>query len=172
MKRCVVRPSALFGRLGLPASILAIAAFGPGQALASQPGVHLDPGSPAGKQYAIALSTARGSGGQPAALFGTGIVPVERSAAGGGATAHTPATGGRQSAPVPRAHQRVHRIVHAPTRIGVTAPNRIGVTEALRSPSSGPSGVVVGVIAPAILLVLAAFVAAGRSVAVRSRRST
>jgi hypothetical protein len=32
--------------------------------------------------------------------------------------------------------------------------------------------VVVGVIAPAILLVLAAFVAAGRSVAVRSRRST
>ncbi|MGI8559333.1 MAG: hypothetical protein ACR2ND_13700 [Solirubrobacteraceae bacterium] len=61
-----------------------LAAASPGQALALEPGVHVDPGSPAAKEYAFPLSSARGiSGGSPGAtakgspaapaLFGAGI---------------------------------------------------------------------------------------------------
>ena len=52
-------------------------------ARASDPGVHLDPGSPAGKEYAIPLEQARGSSGSGpggAALFGAGIRPAAKLA--------------------------------------------------------------------------------------------
>lgn len=49
-------------------------------AIAAQPGVHIDPGSPAGKQYAIPIVSARGeaggqTGSQSPPAFGVGITP-------------------------------------------------------------------------------------------------
>ena len=61
-----------------------------------EPGVHVDPGSPAAKEYALPLNQARQTGSaspsQPGAegsLFGAGIKPP--GAGGGG---HTPGAGG------------------------------------------------------------------------------
>jgi hypothetical protein len=66
---------------------------------AAQPGVHVDPGSPAGKEYALPLDQARRDGGSAgaghksqsgrSALFGEGIKPSPGHGAGktgGGAT--------------------------------------------------------------------------------------
>ena len=165
MKRSLARPSALFARFGLPATILAVGLFGPGQALALEPGVHFDPGSPANKQYAIALGTARGSSGDgPSPLFGSGIVPSHSSVARGGA----PGQARSKGALPPGATQRVSPVPRAAQR----ARSGSLLADALHSPSSGLSGVAVGVIAPAILLVLGALVAAGRRIAVRPGRST
>jgi hypothetical protein len=79
----------LAGTLGLP-----------GAALAQEPGVHLDPGSPAGKEYAIPLAEGRAEGAgttkQRAAAdtpFGVGITPR-----GGGGTGG-PKPGGRGGGP-------------------------------------------------------------------------
>jgi len=58
-----------------------------------QPGVHLDPNSPAAKQYAIPLATARGAtpgSGATGALFGSGI-----SSAGGRSAGKSVARGRR-----------------------------------------------------------------------------
>jgi hypothetical protein len=78
---------------------VALAAGGPST------GVHVDPGSPAGKQYAIPITSARGetsdnlsgSGSANPPLFGSGVTPPSS----GGASATT--TGGSQS---PRATDR------------------------------------------------------------------
>jgi hypothetical protein len=93
---------------------LAIALVGtwavPGPAAALEPGVFVDPGSPAGKEYSVPLSVLRGSAsGHPAVedeaqpLFGIGITPVR---AGGAAPARehgrpdrTAAGGGGPTAP-------------------------------------------------------------------------
>lgn len=75
-------------------------------AIAAGNGVHADPGSPAGKQYAIPIPTARSeaAGGQGAAgsanppIFGVGVTPGGAAASAGGATTGTRAgrgTGGR-----------------------------------------------------------------------------
>jgi hypothetical protein len=71
---------AVCGTLGLP-----------GTALAQDPGVHFDPGSPAGKEYAIPLAEGRAEGAgttnQRAAAntpFGAGIVPPGGGAGPGG----------------------------------------------------------------------------------------
>lgn len=79
-------------------------------AIAAGNGVHVDPGSPAGKQYAIPIPTARSeaAGGQGATgsanppLFGVGVTPggaaASAGASSGGATTGTRAarkTGGR-----------------------------------------------------------------------------
>ena len=56
-----------------------------------EPGVHVDPGSPAGKEYALPLSQARQTGGQgnganaEGTLFGAGVKPP-----GGGPAAGAP----------------------------------------------------------------------------------
>jgi hypothetical protein len=83
-------------RLAIAALAPALAATAPAVPALAQSGVHVDPGSPAGKEYALPLDQARrdagGGGGrqsgQPgssssgsAALFGQGIKPV-RSAGG------------------------------------------------------------------------------------------
>jgi hypothetical protein len=78
----------------------ALVLWAPTPALASgglPPGVHVDPGSPAGKQYQIPIPSARnetagatGGGNSNAPLFGVGITP---SAAGGA----PPATAGAAS---------------------------------------------------------------------------
>jgi hypothetical protein len=106
-------------RAGVAAlAISGVAAFAPG-ASALEPGVHVDPGSPAAKEYALPLSQARQTGSEPSShtssegtLFGAGIKPPGaggpprsgdkrpgasgRSAAqgGGGSSAATGAGGG------------------------------------------------------------------------------
>jgi hypothetical protein len=68
---------------------LAFAVFFAASALAVAPGVTIDPGSPAGQQYAFPLSVLRGQGaGNPAPgpgstvpLFGVGVTPATRKTA-------------------------------------------------------------------------------------------
>lgn len=64
------------------------------------PGVHVDPKSPAGEQYAIPLSTARGGptgSGDSGAMFGAGIRqhPASTPQASGGTASNTSDTGQR-----------------------------------------------------------------------------
>lgn len=88
--------------IGLPLLALLAALLGAGAPLADalEPGVHIDPRSPAAKEYALPLEQARrtGAGGSPgegsqgeAGLFGAGIRPH-----GGDHGAH--GTGSRQAA--------------------------------------------------------------------------
>jgi hypothetical protein len=75
-------------------------AFGQG-ATDLEPGVHVDPGSPAAKEYALPLNQARRTGAAPAshesppeaALFGAGIKPPGSS----GPPRSGPGSGGRAS---------------------------------------------------------------------------
>ena len=69
---------------GLIALVISPAALASGSGL--QPGVHVDPGSPAGKEYQIPLSGARSetagsgqSGSQNPPLFGVGVTPAAPS---------------------------------------------------------------------------------------------
>lgn len=84
-----------------------------------EPGVHLDPGSPAEKQYVLPLSQARQTGQtgsarqqQGGGLFGAGITPPR---GGGGGTSR----GSVQSAAVPSPGPRGARGAHS--RAGSTA---------------------------------------------------
>jgi hypothetical protein len=100
------------------ATALAVAALGT-PAAATPPGVHVDPNSPAGKEYAIPLAAARdlggGSGGSngPAAsrpLFGAGIMPRTRSGHSGTGTrsgrgSQEPASDSPEHEPAPRRSQ-------------------------------------------------------------------
>jgi hypothetical protein len=68
------------------------------------PGVHLDPGNPTSKEYAIPLATARGGGGRSAGgqLFGAGVRPGGSSGGGsppptiGGGRVSRASSGGRR----------------------------------------------------------------------------
>ena len=86
--------------MALAALASACLAASPGSAGALEPGVHVDPGSPAAKEYALPLNQARqtgqpsanaagSSGSEPssgeASLFGAGIKPP-RGGSGSGAT--------------------------------------------------------------------------------------
>lgn len=74
-----------------------------GPASAQEPGVFIDPDSPAGKEYAIPSEEARRTGtdgprkgaDRPAPLFGTGVTPASGDGSGGGGDA---APGGSESA--------------------------------------------------------------------------
>src|SRR4051812_19082119 len=67
--------------------------FAASSAAAQTPGLHVDPDSPGGKEYAIPLDQARGqgatgtpqdsTGSTPAKLFGEGIEPAGSDAGGG-----------------------------------------------------------------------------------------
>jgi hypothetical protein len=97
-------------RVGLVA--LAIGCAGPfaGTAWGLEPGVHVDPGSPAAKEYALPLNQARQTGSEPSShsssegtLFGAGIKPPgaggsprsphKRPGASGRGAANAPGTG-------------------------------------------------------------------------------
>jgi hypothetical protein len=80
----------------------------PGAALAQEPGVHFDPGSPSGKEYAIPLAEGRAEGAgtknQRAAgdvPFGVGISPPGRGDGpdGGGGPGGGSGPGGGQAGP-------------------------------------------------------------------------
>lgn len=93
-------------RLGagaLAGAVGVIAWLAPAQALAHgpvPPGVHIDPGSPANKQYQIPIPAARqetsgstGSGNASSPpLFGVGITSGSVASSGGGTTSHARAT--------------------------------------------------------------------------------
>src|SRR5438270_9567458 len=114
----------------------------PAAASALEPGVHLDPGSPAEKQYVLTLNQARQTGGRSkstspsstsgsagsgsrssSSLFGSGITPPK---GGGGA--------GQSSNATSRPHSRTAPGAPAP----VTIPT--SVLRATRSQDSGGDG--------------------------------
>src|SRR4051812_2484046 len=85
-------PSSIADVRGMPAMFVLSALIAPGSAVAAQPGVTYDPRSPAGKEYALPLDSARGVGtgsnagtspGRPRAeappVFGAGITPAQPS---------------------------------------------------------------------------------------------
>jgi hypothetical protein len=120
--------------------VVAAALAGPGVAAAAPAnGVHIDPGSPAGKQYAIPLGQARAGGAQGNAaavgssqLFGAGIT-----------SANTGPTS-RDTAPVEaRSAQRASRPRHAPSSAAAhkRAPVAIIPVSKLVSASGNSSGV-------------------------------
>src|SRR5438445_13113075 len=91
--------TAIFSRVGVAgmSTIGALVVLAAGSSSASaraaadlEPGVHVDPGSPAAKQYALPLGQARRTGaaastrgGYSAALFGAGIKPPAGSGGAG-----------------------------------------------------------------------------------------
>jgi hypothetical protein len=182
---------------GLILALLALAL--PDVALAHKPpsGVHVDPGSPAAKEYSIPLSSARGAPAGSASsgqLFGAGIT---RGSGGGGGGA-APSGGGAsptaasspQASPSPAApaspaapthHARAHpktaashrtqSVAPAPLAAGAAAANAIPPSLKVLHPSSG-SGVawMLGVAALVLLIGgLGAFVLRGRSRRVDAR---
>src|SRR5947208_2692244 len=77
---------ACLGRAGIAACFVLGALTAPSAALAADPGVHVDPNSPAGKEYAVPLQQARDIGGSRTSpeLFGAGITPSVRVAQASG----------------------------------------------------------------------------------------
>jgi hypothetical protein len=155
--------SARHGVLGM--LVVAATLAGPGVAAAAPArGVHIDPGTPAGKQYAIPLGQARSTGAPShvaaagsAQLFGAGITSSEPSAA----THPTGAAGGRttrRSAPSPAAGK--------PPAVKPAAVAIIPVRKLLGSGPGESSGVWWMLAAGALVLVLG-----GLGGAVLARRS-
>lgn len=86
------------------ALILAVAGgwVGAAPSAALEPGVFVEPGSPAGKEYTIPLSALRGAasghaalGDQPQPLFGIGITPARGASAARGAGTERSGSAGR-----------------------------------------------------------------------------
>lgn len=69
-------------------------------ALGLEPGVHIDPGSPAAKEYALPLNQARQTGANPSgpngseSSFGAGIKPPTSGGSGGSGAAGAGSVGG------------------------------------------------------------------------------
>ncbi len=98
-----------------------------GPAAAVEPGVFVDPGSPAGKEYGVPLSQLRGAasghapvGNQSPPLFGIGISPPGDT--GSAAPSGTPRGGSRQS--------RRGRATSGRLRASATLPGGVGATGA------------------------------------------
>jgi hypothetical protein len=96
--------------------VLGVLLFLPHAAVAASsglgPGVHVDPGSPAAKEYAVPLGSARGGTPTPGAgsgqLFGAGITKADASSSAGGYVA--PSSGSSsQPASGTSHHPRRHR---------------------------------------------------------------
>ena len=139
----------------LVAGAVATGAWVPAAA-AAEPGVHIDPSSPAGKEYALPVDQARrdaggsatqggsGSHGGQGDLFGAGIGP---SGGGGGGTGagHTGghATGGSHGS----AKAATRHASGGSPGSGPTAGNRVS------SPNSGSSdGALIGIVGGVLLL--------------------
>jgi hypothetical protein len=106
-RSCRLASLALVALLGLPGT--ALAAGSPTN------GVHADPGSPAGKEYAIPLSSAGGGSGASSggSLFGRGITKASTTASH---TASGATVSGHSSASTkPRRHAKAH---HAAVKRG------------------------------------------------------
>lgn len=111
------------------------------------PGVHVDPGSPAAKEYAIPLGQARagGSAGGSSTPFGTGITP----AAGSGTTAAP--RGGITQTPRPNPGSTVpppvtsnSPVARTPLGAGPSAAPHAGRTPLITAPAVAPADKVLG----------------------------
>jgi hypothetical protein len=137
-----------------------------------EPGVQVDPGSPAEKEYVLPLNQARqtGSGGSKGGgsggLFGAGVKPPSGGSGGGSAGAGATGGGGRSSSGR-SSHGRVRATASAPAQ--VSAPLPASVLRAERSQdSSAGSGSWLALLGGGLgVLVLAAF---GGTVLRHSRR--
>jgi hypothetical protein len=144
-------------------------AFGSGAPV--QPGVHVDPGSPAAKEYAVPLGSARGAstpnGPGSEKLFGSGITPGAASTPSAGSTAPPASTPVHADSQRHHARKRAHRserrkVVHSAHKASVKALVPVTV---LDSGSSGGAGIVWMLAAAALVLGvggLGAFVVARR----------
>jgi hypothetical protein len=162
--------------LALPAAAAAGGATGP------QAGVHVDPGSPAAKEYAIPLGQARANGGGSSGsgsgqLFGSGITRASASSAPNRGQQPTSASAGtaRSTHRVARAGAQAHRRV--PGRVAVHArAGRAGApggpaqaSRVLGSGSGAGSGLIWMLAAAALVLALGG--AGGAALARRGRRA-
>ena len=116
-----------------------------------QPGVHVDPGSPAGKEYQIPVAGARGEtggGGQTGSssppLFGVGVTPGSPST--GSTTASPGSTAAGSPAASPSAASSATRVSHSRSssrkRLVVASSSPVGgeAVSAVSPPSAaGPS---------------------------------
>ncbi len=151
--------------------LAALALAAPATAL--EPGVFVDPGSPAGKEYSFPLSVLRGEGTGHAApagaaqpLFGVGINPTVRAGTGG-TTARSPS---KVTAPLRHRHRHSRARSHPATgpTAGDNSRGRRGATAlaSLVRPSSG-----VPEIALIAVVLLFVAVASGAGIAAARRRS-
>jgi hypothetical protein len=165
------------------AALALVVACDAAPALALEPGVHLDPGSPAEKEYVLRLNQARqtgapahgeGSGeGSAPNLFGAGITPPSsggpRGAPSGAAGARSGregtqnARGGSQTSGTPRARRGSRPASHA-----TSPPLPASVLRAARSPDSAGDGSLLTLIGGGLaILVIGGF---GGTVLRHSRR--
>lgn len=153
-------------------AVLLLALSAPALAFGSsaplQPGVHVDPGSPSAKEYAVPLGSARGAstpnGPGSDKLFGSGITPGSGTTTT--ATPSPPATPVHTDSYRRHARKRTHRaerrkLVHHARKASVKA-----VPAAVLDSGSGGAAGIVWMLAAAALVLglggLGAFVAARR----------
>jgi hypothetical protein len=144
----------------------------PQAAAALEPGVHVDPGSPAAKEYALPLSQARrtGAGSTPTASsetpFGAGIKPP--GSGGGGSGSHDGRSPGQRPS---RSSGRGHSESRSHDAVGTAPTLPPAVQRAVESQgSSGGGGSLAALIGGGVaILVLGAF---GGTVLRQSRRPT
>jgi hypothetical protein len=131
-------------RVSAVLAFAALAASGPAlfaqSAAALEPGVHVDPGSPAAKEYALPVSQARGAGGGSEGsheqLFGAGIKPPSSGSPRGGSprggsAGSGSARGGSPSSPTARRG--------ASKAAGAASPRSAAGTGATRAIDSQPT---------------------------------
>jgi hypothetical protein len=150
------------------------ATLAPQAAAGVEPGVHIDPGSPAAKEYALPLNQARetGAGSTPSGSsetpFGAGIKPPGSGGAGGsGSASRDGGSPGRSSS---RSSERPSKS-RSHGAVGTAATLPPAVQRAVESPdSSGGRGSLPALIGGGVaILVLGAF---GGTVLRHSRRPT
>jgi hypothetical protein len=116
--------------------VVVLCAFAPQAALAASgppPGVHVDPGSPAGKQYSIPIPSARGeasgqsagSGSANPPSFGAGVTP-SAAAPTKGHSSRSSALSSRSARTRPRHHGSSAALTAASSTQPATAADRVG----------------------------------------------
>ena len=136
------------------AASAALSAFGPAAAVANQglaPGVHIDPGSPAGKVYVIPITAARSEtagAGQPAGaaangnppLFGIGITPSGKVTGSGTTRGSAKSTGSSVKQTVSPATPARSRSREAQTASGRSVAVVATTPGIVSADQSGPGG--------------------------------
>ena len=134
-------------------ALLALACAAP-SAAAVEPGVHVDPKSPAAKEYAIPLEQARAAGGSSRARrtsrFGAGIEPGSSAAAAGSSRSR----GGERSGGGSSRGSKPRKVRLADARPGVSRP-AASTAEDSGSPTLRLVGIALGLVAVAGLIALA-----------------
>jgi hypothetical protein len=116
-------------------------------------GVHIDPGSPAGKEYQLPVAATRaqlGRGGSGHSqgggqLFGAGINPNTSNSSSGGTSTPAPSQGTKAASSTPRRGAPGARLEHTSEHASgasnvATVPLTAGVQAALRTPTATDGG--------------------------------